>query len=231
MSERLKVIISIILITVITVIAAGQFSAVEIVRYYGDVNNDSYVTTDDAKLCLLSVVGIESIPTGIDFTAADINKDGKLTTEDARLILKTAAGQISKEAIEGYEFDENPKGFLKLVNGLRADEGVGSSLTLSNDLCEAAKIAAEEYVTKTGTALTREDGSYYYKLLDENGISYTVADKIIISSSFGYKETFDAMVKVTQSKKALCSKNFSKFGIGAYTKDGHTFYWCVLLTD
>ena len=132
--------------------------------------------------------------------------------------------------MDGYEFSENPDLFLKKVNDMRMNEGV-SSLKLSKDLCNAARIAAEEYATKTGTALTREDGSYYYRLLDQEGISYTFADKIIIPASYGYKETFEELKEIEQSKKALCSKNFKKFGVGAYSRDGHTFYWCIFLTD
>jgi uncharacterized protein YkwD len=166
----------------------------------------------------------------MDFEATDMDYDNSITTNDARLILKTAAGQEFKKQMEGYEFNENPDLFLKKVNEMRINEGV-SSLKLSKDLCNIAKEAAEEYATKTGSAFAREDGSYYYSLLDKKGVNYTIADKMIIPASFGYKETFDELVKVQQSKKALCSRNFKKFGIGAYTKDGHTFYWCIFLTD
>ena len=231
MKKALKISVIAVVIAAIIVLTVMPFGAVEIKRYYGDLNNDSYVTTQDAIIALSIAAGIyEDELTGMDFECADIIKNNDIDTADARFILRTAAGQELKRQMEGYEFSENADLFLKKVNDMRINEGI-STLKLSTPLSDAAREAAEEYATKTGTALAREDGSYYYKLLDEKGISYTFADKIIIPASFGYKETFAALEKIEQSKKALLSKNFKKFGIGAYTKDGHTFYWCILLTD
>lgn len=231
MKKALKLIVIAVVITAIIVLSSMPFGAVEIKRYYGDVNNDNYVTTQDVIIALSVATGIyDDYLTGMDFEATDMDDDNDISTNDARLILKTAAGQELKRYMEGYEFDENADLFLKKVNEMRVNEGV-STIKLSNDLCNIAREAAEEYATKTGTAFVRDDGSYYYKLLDEKGVTYTFADKIIIPASFGYKETFDEVVKVPQSKKALLSNNFKKFGVGAYTKDGHTFYWCIFLTD
>ena len=231
MKKAFKISVIAVVITAIIVLTAMPFGAIEIKRYYGDINNDANVTTQDVIIALSVATGIyQDDLTSMDFEASDMDNDNSITTNDARIILKTAAGQEFKRQMEGYEFSENPDLFLKKVNEMRVDEGA-SSLKLSKDLCNIAREAAEEYATKTGTAFAREDGSYYYSLLDEKGVSYTIADKMIIPASFGYKETFDELVKVQQSKKALCSKNFKKFGIGAYTKDGHTFYWCIFLTD
>lgn len=231
MKKALKISVIAVVITAIIVLTAMPFGAIEIKRYYGDINNDANVTTQDVIIALSVATGIyQDDLISMDFEASDMDGDNSITTNDARIILKTAAGQEFKRQMEGYEFSENPDLFLKKVNEMRVDEGA-SSLKLSKDLCDIAREAAEEYATKTGTAFAREDGSYYYSLLDEKGVSYTIADKMIIPASFGYKETFDELVKVQQSKKALCSKNFKKFGIGAYTKDGHTFYWCIFLTD
>lgn len=231
MKKHLKILTIAVVIAAVIVLTVIPYDAVEIKRYYGDINNDSYVTTQDAIIALSVAVGIyDAELVGMDFEAADMDYDKDITSKDARIILRTAAGQELKRQMEGYEFNENADLFLNQVNKLRVTEGSGT-LKLSNDLCNVAKEAAEEYATKTGTALAREDGSYYYKLLNEKGISYTFADKIIIPASFGYKETFDELVKIQQSKKALCNSQFKKFGVGAYTKDGHTFYWCIFLTD
>lgn len=233
MKKSLKAVISAIVVISLIWLCVMPLGAVEIKRYYGDINNDSYITTQDAQIALLIATKIyDEELSNMDFEAADINHDGAINTLDARLILRTASGLLTKELIEGYEFDENPAGFLKKVNELRAEEDPKNhSLVLDTELCKAAKIAAEEYTEKTGTAFTREDGSFYYDLLDEQGINYNYADKIIITASFGYKEAFKVMEDNLQSKKALCNGHFEKFGVGAYTKDGHTFYWCVFLTD
>lgn len=231
MKKTLKIIVTAVVITAVIVLSVMPFGAIEIKRYYGDLNNDSYITTQDAIIALSMATGIyEEKPIGMDFECADIVKNNKIDTNDARFILRTAAGQETKHTMEGYEFSENSDLFLKEINNMRVSKGI-SSLKISNDLCNVARSAAEEYAIKTGTALTREDGSYYYTLLDENNINYTFADKIIIPSSYSYKQTLKELQKIEQSKKALCNKNFENFGIGAYTKDGRTFYWCIFLTD
>ena len=231
MKKAFKISVIAVVIAAIIVLSSIPFAAIEIKRYYGDINNDNYVTTQDVIIALSVATGIYNDDfTGMDFESTDMDGDNEVSTNDARLILKTAAGQESKRYMKGYEFSENADAFLKKVNEMRVDEGA-SSLKLSKDLCDIAREAAEEYATETGTAFARKDGSYYYTLLDEKDVTYTVADKIIIPASFGYKETFTALEKVLQSKKALCSNNFKKFGIGAYSKDGHTFYWCIFLTD
>lgn len=231
MKKISKTLITAVVIAAVIVLSVMPFGAVEIKRYYGDINNDAYITTQDAIIALSIAAGIhDGELVGMDFDCADIIQDNDINTADARYILRTAAGQEFKQQMEGYEFSENTDLFLKEVNTMRMNEGV-ASLKLSKELCSVAKKAAEEYATKTGTAFSREDGSYYYELLDESGITYKLADKIIIPASYGYKQTLEELQKITQSKKALCSKNFKKFGVGAYTKDGHTFYWCIFLTD
>jgi hypothetical protein len=37
------------------------------------------------------------------------------------------------------------------------------------------------------------------------------------------------MIKEMQSNKAFKSENFNEIGIGAYSKDGRTVYWCIIL--
>ena len=49
--------------------------------------------------------------------------------------------------------------------------------------------------------------------------------------NFADSETKKELESIKQSKKDLCSKNFKKLGVGAYTKHGRTFYWCIFLTD
>ena len=58
------------------------------VRYaiWGDVNGDRKVTTCDARLILMYIVG-KIDETGLDLEWADVNGDGKVSTADARWIL------------------------------------------------------------------------------------------------------------------------------------------------
>lgn len=231
MSRKIKVITVAFVITALIWIWAMPFGAIEIKRCYGDINNDGYVSTDDARIALMVAANIyEKELYGLDFEAADMDKDGFIKTTDVRLILRTAAGHIESVYMEGYEFDEHPKDFAEIINDYRFEKNRRSiRFTVSPELCDAARIAAEEYATKTGTAFLREDGSYYYKLLDQTGIEYTCADKMIVTSSFGYSGAAEKLLKDAQSEKAILSNNYSKIGVGAFSNDGRTFYWCVFL--
>lgn len=232
MSRKIKVITAAIAVTVLIWLWAMPFGAVEIKRCYGDVNNDAYVTTEDARIALMVAAGIyEHELFGLDFEAADMDGDDLIKTTDARLILRTAAGHLATVYMEGYEFDEHPEEFTEIINDYRFEKDRKSiRLTMSPELCEAARVAAEEYATKTGSAFIREDGSHYYKILDEMGIQYTCADKMIVNASFGYIGAAEKILADSQMEKALLSNNFSKIGVGAYSTDGRTFYWCVFVT-
>lgn len=58
---------------------------------YGDINNDGFVTAEDARLALRFAVGLE-FPTKLMAIAADVDNDDFLTAQDARLILRFAVG-------------------------------------------------------------------------------------------------------------------------------------------
>ncbi len=231
MHKSSKIILALALIVCVICVSVVPYGALEIKRYYGDVDNDGYVTTMDARIVLMSVAGIYGKTlAGVDFAAADMDNDGKLSTNDARLVLKTAAGQIEESFMTGYEFSEKHEAFVKIINDYRFEKDHKSvKLTLSNDLCEVARIAAQEYALETGNAFIREDGSLFNTLLDEKGIEYTYLDKIVIYSGFGYEEAAQEMLDDMQGEKMLSSSNFSKIGVGAYSADNRTFYWCVFV--
>lgn len=206
--------------------------AVKVVRYYGDIDDDAYVTTKDARIALMIAAGIYEEPLyGLDFEAANIDGVGSVTLEDARMILRVAAGQSALRELVTYEFSDDPETFVELLNDYRFEQDhTAVKYTLSPELCDAAKLAAQEYATKTGTAFLRENGTYYYELLDDLGIEYTAVDKIVITSSASYDRALKVMLQDPQAEKTLNSDNFTNIGISAYSADGRTFYWCVFLT-
>ena len=231
MKKTLKLLLCFVIVVAVACVSVVPYGALEIKRYYGDVDNDGYVTTMDARVVLMAVAGIYGKTlAGVDFAAADLDNDGKLSTQDARLVLKTAAGQLEETFMTGYEFSENHEAFVKIINDYRFEKDHKSvKLTLSSDLCEVARIAAQEYALETGNAFIREDGSLFNTLLDEKGIEYTYLDKIVIYSGFGYEEAAQEMLDDMQGEKMLSSSNFSKIGVGAYSTDNRTFYWCVFV--
>ena len=233
MSRNIKVIVTAIVVTVLIWCSVLPFGAIEVVRAYGDVDNDAYVTTEDARIVLKVAAGIDDTALyGLDFEAADLDGDGEITTVDARLVLRTAAGHIETRYMEAFEFNEEPEKFADEINDYRFEQDRKAiKFTLSTELCDVAKVAAQEYVTKTGSAFIREDGTYYYKMLDDMGVEYSRADKIVIPASFGYKQAVDKIIADSQGEKAIMNDEYRNIGIGAYSADGRTFYWCVILTD
>lgn len=232
MKKNIRVIaISLVAIILIwsSVLPSG---AVEVVRYYGDIDDDAFVTTEDARTALLVAAGIyDGTLYGLDFEAADIDGDEKITTDDARTILRTAAGHLAKRTLVSYEFEEQPEIFAELLNDYRFEQDhTATKYTLSQELCDAAKVAAEEYAMKTGTAYKRENGTYYYELLDDMGVEYSVVDKIVVRSSANYEKALKTLLKDNQSEKAVLGNNFSSIGVSAYSSDGRNFYWCIFLT-
>ena len=83
---------------------------------------------------------------------------------------------------------------------------------------------------KTGTALTRANGTYYYSLLDDMGIEYSAVDKIVITASANHEKALAAVIANSQAEKTLLMNNFTDIGVSAYSADGRTFYWCIFVT-
>lgn len=232
MKRNAKVIIVTLLAIVLIWSSVPPIGAVQVVRYYGDIDDDAYVTTKDARIALMIASGIYADPLyGLDFEAADIDHDDDITTKDARIILSVAAGHTAQTELVTYEFNPEPEVFVEKLNDYRFnDDHTAIKYDLSTELCDAAKLAAQEYATATGTAYIRENGTYYYELLDTLGIEYNAVDKIVVTSSASYDRALDTMLKDTQSYKALMSGDFTNIGVSAYSADGRTFYWCVFLT-
>lgn len=232
MKKDLKVIIVSVLAIVLIWSSVLPLGAVEVIRYYGDIDDDAYVTTMDARTALLVAAGIYSGTLyGMDFEAADIDNDDRITTVDARIILRTAAGQVARKKLVGYEFQEQPEVFVELLNDYRFEQDhTVTKYTMSPELCDAARIAAEEYAVKTGTAFTRENGTYYYELLDDMGIEYAAVDKIVVTASANHEKALAAIIADNQAEKTLLGNNFENIGVSAYSADGRTFYWCIFVT-
>ena len=206
--------------------------AFEVKRYYGDVDNDGIVTVEDARNVLRTAIEIsQDNLSEYDFAAADIDCDGKLTVTDARRTLRIAAQLEAKVFMPAYEFDKSEEEMVALINNYRKAESDDElkNLDLSEELSKVADQAAFEFVTQTGSGLRRGDGTYYNTLLDSYGIQYNFVDKVMCVSTTSYAQCYDKIIKEMQSSKALKSENFDEIGIGAYSKDGRTVYWCIIL--
>lgn len=65
-------------------------------RYFGDVNADNRVDTEDARRILRTSVGLNEIKKAGDRFFADMDFDGTVSTADARLALRVAVGLEKK---------------------------------------------------------------------------------------------------------------------------------------
>ena len=232
MKQYLKRIAIVIVAVALIAVTCLPMVAFEVKRYYGDVDNDGLVTVEDARNVLRTAIEIsENNLSEHDFTAADIDGDGKLTVTDARRTLRIAAQLEAKVFMPAYEFNKHEEELLALINNYRKTESDNElkNLILSEELSKVADQAAFEFVTQTGNALRRGDGTYYNTLLDSYGIQYNFADKVMCVSTTSYAQCYDKMIKEMQSNKAFKSENFNEIGIGAYSKDGRTVYWCIIL--
>lgn len=232
MKQKLKRIAIVLVAVMLIAVTCLPMVAFEVKRYYGDVDNDGLVTVEDARNVLRTAIEIsENNLSEHDFAAADIDCDGKLTVTDARRTLRIAAQLEAKNFMPAYEFNKHEEELVALINSYRKAESDNElkNLIISEELSKAADQAAFEFVTQTGTGLRRGDGSYYNTLLDSYGIQYNFADKVMCVSTTSYAQCYDKMIKEMQSNKAFKSENFNEIGVGAYSKDGRTVYWCIML--
>jgi uncharacterized protein YkwD len=232
MKSILKKIAVLSVVAVLLAVSMIPMVAFEVKRYYGDVDNDGEVSIEDARNILKTAIGIsENNLSEHDFFAADIDGDGELKVADARRALRIAVQLEAKKFMPAYEFNKHEVEVVSLINDYRKIESDGElkNLILSEELSKVADQAALEFVTQTGSGLRRGDGTYYNTLLDENNIRYQFIDKVMCVSTTSYGQCFDKMVKDAQSSKAFESQNFNEIGVGAYSKDGRTVYWCIVL--
>ncbi|MBR2876524.1 MAG: hypothetical protein IKC01_05240 [Clostridia bacterium] len=232
MKSIVKKIALLLTVSAFIVVSVIPMVAFEVKRYYGDIDNDGDVTVYDARSILRAVIGIsDENYSEDDFAAADIDLNEKLTTIDARIALRIAAQLEAKVYMPEYEFKKHEKELVQLINDYRKTEtdGALANLILSEELSSVADQAAMEFAVQSGTALRRSNGSYYNTLLDDYDIHYNMIDKVMCISTTSYAQGFAKLMKESQSCKALKSANFKEIGIGAFSKDGHTVYWCILL--
>ena len=231
MKSLCKKITAAVIAAAFLVLSALPAGALDIKRYYGDIDDDGVVSTSDAREILLMALEISDRElTDTDRACADVNKDDSITVSDARLALLAAIEITEPEFMPPIPFDPCTDEFIKEINGLRSrytGKPLGE-LELSAELSDIAFTAAKEFTETTGTAYYTADGSHYYKLLDDNNISYSVADKFVVAASTNYKKAYKELINNEQCKKAMLSSNFSKVGIAAYSNDGRTFYWCMI---
>ncbi len=77
--------------------------------YYGDIDRNGSVTSEDALLVLKHVVKLDTLQEPEKVVLADLNKDGKITSEDALQILKTVVKLVAPMPYETPAVSETPE--------------------------------------------------------------------------------------------------------------------------
>ena len=117
---------------------------------------------------------------------------------------------------------------LALVNEVRAKEGL-PALLLSDKLCAAAEKRAEEQSEMGRLVHKRPDGSDWYTILTEYGVSNLSGSAENLASGV---DTAEAAVKAwmeSASHKQAILGDYSYMGVGSFTEDGVT-YWAQLFS-
>lgn len=228
-----KKITAVFLATAIFVLCVSGGFALDVKRYLGDLDNDGEVSSADARSILLVALEITA-PENLseeELLCADVDGNGSVTVADAREALLVALG-IKEPCEVVFEFKPQKEELLALINGYRSklSENSLSPLTLSPELSELADNAAKEFTEETGSAYVNSDGSLYYKSLRDSEVAFTIAQKFVVEAESSCKTAYGKLIDKTGTKKALLSGNYSEIGIGAYSNDGRTFYWCIILT-
>lgn len=119
----------------------------------GDVDNDSYITMNDARYALRVAASIESCDVNSDkFKLMDLDEDKVISLSDVRNIMLIATG-ISESVIDGIKVTTLPVEFNGLtINSLSID---GSKVTIN--------------VTNNTGKTIDELSSISYKCYDSNG--------------------------------------------------------------
>ena len=122
MKKALSILIVFVLLIGAVIISVPATAATS--TRLGDLNNDGYVTADDARLCLRFVVGLEDLDYESQL-AADLGEKGFVSAEDAREILRFSVG-FEVEHIKHYMAAGLDK--KEALKRAAKDRGVGKSV-------------------------------------------------------------------------------------------------------
>lgn len=137
-----------------------------------------------------------------------------------------SSGAYIGDKLPGEEIADQ---ILQQVNSVRAKEGL-AELKLSNSLSAAADKRASERAQMGSIAHLRPDGSQWWTVLEEYGVSNLEGS----AENLAYgMDTPDAAMKAwmesSTHKSAILGDQYRYMGVGRYTKDGVT-YWAQLFS-
>lgn len=117
---------------------------------------------------------------------------------------------------------EAAEAVASLVNAARRDAGL-SELELDADLCAAAQARAQEIAQSFSH--TRPDGSSYFTILEEFGISYRAAGENIAMGQRTPEEVMDGWMNSSGHRANILNGTFTSIGVGYYVDGAGAAHW------
>ena len=114
---------------------------------------------------------------------------------------------------------------VKLVNAERAKEGL-PALQMDTELSAAANIRAKEIVQKFSH--TRPNGTSFYTVLKDQGISYKRCGENIAYGQRSAQEVMDGWMNSSGHRTNIMNKDFTNIGVGFYEDARGVKYWVQL---
>lgn len=119
---------------------------------------------------------------------------------------------------------------VKYTNQYRAKHGL-KAVTMDSTLALVASYRSVEMAERDVLSHTRPDGTKFYNLAQQYGISYKYIGENIGAYQMNAKEIVDAWYNSPGHRANMLSKNYTKIGVGVgMTSDGY-FYWTQLFKN
>ena len=145
--------------------------------------------------------------------------------------LQTNESETEAPVVQGPKTDAAALSYaeqiVKLVNAERAKEGL-PAVQLDAQITAAANIRAREIVQQF--AHTRPNGSSFYTVLKENGISYMGCGENIAYGQRTAEEVMNGWMNSSGHRANIMNKNYKNIGVGYYQDARGVKYWVQLFT-
>lgn len=145
------------------------------------------------------------------------NTNTNTETKQVSALEKTAKSNMTK-------YMQFMNEVVKYTNEYRAKNGV-KAVTMDNQLALVAAIRSAEMAEVDILSHTRPDGSKFYNLATQYGVTYTYIGENIGAYQMNAKEVVDAWYASPGHQKNMLNSKYSKIGVGVgMTSDGYLFW-------
>lgn len=206
-------------------IAANGVAVSAAGKKVGDINGDGKVNITDLSKLAAHVKSVKLLDSS-SMTRADINGDGRVNITDLSHLAAQVKGVSASSggALTEEQFAEE---VARLVNKERSARGL-SALVYSPELCRAADIRVKEIVDVWGH--TRPNGTAFYTVLDEVGVSLSSARENIADGYVSPSDVMSGFMGSDIHRNNILSTDVKYVGISVYKK-GSSYYCVQIFAD